>query len=124
MKTRRRKTTKLKRRMKPIAVRGRGSSAADLQEQLDRRNRELAEAREQQAATSEILRVISSSPTDVRPVFDTIVRSAVRLCNGVIGAVLTTRLVHSMRRDGLKRGIVTLCIGGGQGIALVIETLA
>jgi acetyl-CoA C-acetyltransferase len=29
-----------------------------------------------------------------------------------------------MRRDGLKRGIVTLCIGGGQGIALAIETLA
>jgi acetyl-CoA C-acetyltransferase len=43
---------------------------------------------------------------------------------GATGAVLTTRLVHSMRRDGLKRGIVTLCIGGGQGIALAIETLA
>jgi acetyl-CoA C-acetyltransferase len=28
-----------------------------------------------------------------------------------------------MRRDGLKRGIVTLCIGGGQGIALAIEML-
>jgi len=37
---------------------------------------------------------------------------------GATGAVLTTRLLHSMRRDGLKRGIVTLCIGGGQGIAL------
>jgi acetyl-CoA C-acetyltransferase len=36
---------------------------------------------------------------------------------GATGAVLTTRLIHSMRRDGLKRGIVTLCIGGGQGIA-------
>jgi len=43
---------------------------------------------------------------------------------GATGAVLTTRLIHSMRRDGLKRGIVTLCIGGGQGIALAIETLA
>ena len=42
---------------------------------------------------------------------------------GATGAVLTTRLIHSMRRDGLKRGIVTLCIGGGQGIALAIETL-
>jgi acetyl-CoA C-acetyltransferase len=41
---------------------------------------------------------------------------------GATGAVLTTRLIHSMRRDGLKRGIVTLCIGGGQGIALAIET--
>ena len=43
---------------------------------------------------------------------------------GATGAVLTTRLVHGMRRDGLKRGIVTLCIGGGQGIALAIETIA
>src|SRR3984893_6078173 len=42
---------------------------------------------------------------------------------GATGAVLTTRLIHSMRRDGLRRGIVTLCIGGGQGIALAIETL-
>jgi acetyl-CoA C-acetyltransferase len=42
---------------------------------------------------------------------------------GATGAVLTTRLVHSMRRDGLKRGIVTLCIGGGQGIALALELL-
>src|SRR3984893_9393314 len=43
---------------------------------------------------------------------------------GATGAGLTTRLSHSPRRDGLKRGIVTLCIGGGQGIALAIETLA
>ena len=42
---------------------------------------------------------------------------------GATGAVLTTKLIHSMRRDGLKRGVVTLCIGGGQGIALAIETL-
>jgi acetyl-CoA C-acetyltransferase len=43
---------------------------------------------------------------------------------GATGAVLTTRLLHSMRRDGLKRGVVTLCIGGGQGIALALETIA
>ena len=42
---------------------------------------------------------------------------------GATGAVLTTKLIHSMRRDGLRRGLVTLCIGGGQGIALAIETL-
>ena len=41
---------------------------------------------------------------------------------GATGAVLTTKLIHSMRRDGLRRGLVTLCIGGGQGIALAIET--
>jgi acetyl-CoA C-acetyltransferase len=42
---------------------------------------------------------------------------------GATGAVLTTRLLHSMKRDGLKRGIVTLCIGGGQGIAVALEML-
>lgn len=40
---------------------------------------------------------------------------------GASGAVLATRLMHSMKRDGCKRGIVTLCIGGGQGIALALE---
>jgi acetyl-CoA C-acetyltransferase len=43
---------------------------------------------------------------------------------GATGAVLTTRLLHSMRRDCLKKGIVTMCIGGGQGIALALEMIA
>jgi hypothetical protein len=43
--------------------------------------RELTDALEQQAATSEILRVISSSPTDVQPVFDAIVARGARLCD-------------------------------------------
>ena len=47
----------------------------------------LAEALAQQAATAEILRVIRSSPTDAQPVFDTIVRNVVRLCDGVHAAV-------------------------------------
>ncbi|WP_232631766.1 thiolase family protein [Methylobacterium sp. Leaf118] len=42
---------------------------------------------------------------------------------GATGAVLTTRLLHAMRRDGIARGLVTLCIGGGQGIALLLEAL-
>jgi acetyl-CoA C-acetyltransferase len=42
---------------------------------------------------------------------------------GATGAVLTTKLIHSMRRDRLSRGLVTLCIGGGQGIALALEIL-
>lgn len=42
---------------------------------------------------------------------------------GATGAILITRLVHSMRRDGLKRGLVTLCIGGGQGIAIALAIL-
>lgn len=43
---------------------------------------------------------------------------------GATGAVLTTRLLHAMARDDLRRGVVTLCIGGGQGIALALERLA
>ncbi len=43
---------------------------------------------------------------------------------GATGAVLTTRLLHSMQRDGIRKGIVTLCIGGGQGIALALERVA
>ncbi|MGT2499841.1 thiolase family protein [Bradyrhizobium guangxiense] len=43
---------------------------------------------------------------------------------GASGAVLTTRLLHSMKRDGIKKGVVTLCIGGGQGIALALESMS
>ncbi len=42
---------------------------------------------------------------------------------GATGAVLTTRLLHSMQRDGISKGVVTLCIGGGQGIALALECI-
>src|SRR5437867_1521243 len=55
---------------------------ADAWEQLQTHARELAEAQEQQRAASEILRVISSSPTDTQPVFDAIAQSAKRLCDG------------------------------------------
>lgn len=43
---------------------------------------------------------------------------------GASGAVLTTRLLHAMKREGIKRGVVTLCIGGGQGIALALEAVS
>lgn len=42
---------------------------------------------------------------------------------GATGALQTTRLLHSMHRDRLKRGVVTMCIGGGQGIALCLESV-
>src|SRR5262249_52041277 len=49
---------------------------------LSAKNADLTEALDQQIATSEILKVISSSPTDLQPVFDAVVRSASRLCGG------------------------------------------
>src|SRR4030095_6705533 len=64
--------------------------------ELETRNRELTTALEQQTATSEILRVISSSPPNVQPVFDTIAESVVRLCDGRFGMVFRFdgQLVH------------------------------
>ncbi len=42
---------------------------------------------------------------------------------GATGGILVTRLLHAMRRDKIRRGMVTLCIGGGQGIALALESM-
>src|SRR4030095_3954561 len=89
---------------------------ARLLSELQTKNASLIEALEQQTATSEILGVISSSPTDVRPVFETIARSAARLCEALDAIVFrvdgdTLRLVahHGAMLAGdvpLQRGTV------------------
>ncbi len=64
--------------------------------ELESRNRDLTEALQQQTATSQILRVISQSPTDVQPVFDTIVAAALKLCGASSANVFTFdgQLIH------------------------------
>jgi GAF domain len=58
------------------------ATPSDLEEQL---RRELAESREQQTATSEVLRVISGSPGELEPVFETILANATRICEAKFG---------------------------------------
>ena len=87
IKARRRKAATLKRRNGLKSVRRRGSAAADHETKVARLARELNEAREQQAATSEVLNVISQSEFDLAAVLEKLVEKAVRVCGAERGLI-------------------------------------
>jgi class 3 adenylate cyclase len=91
-KARRPKSARLKRPSAPKDATHLASCAAGEKSELTRLDRELNEAREQQTAASEVLRVISSSPGELQPVFAAMLEKAVRICDATFGNIY--------RRDG------------------------
>jgi two-component system, NtrC family, sensor kinase len=101
-KARRRKAEMPKRR-NATTVRRRRSSAEAQETEIVRLSRELNEARELQEATAEVLRVISISPHDIQPAFDTIAENAARICQGQFAFV--SRFDNELLRFAACRGL-------------------
>jgi GAF domain-containing protein len=95
------KPTRPKRNNAPTAARQASSTLADLQRQVSALTRELAQSLEQQAATAEVLRVISSSLGELAPVFEAMLANGTRLCDARFGTLL---LLHEDGRVHLAAG--------------------
>src|SRR5262249_16469227 len=104
------KTAAGKRRSKSNTARPHASTIDNAQTDVARLARALKEAREQQVATADVLKVISRSPSDVQPVFDMIAASARQLCDGQFCFVyrFDGQLLHFVAHHSLTQEVLEM----------------